>query len=248
MNGNHDRGHPGSDGEDAALARAWQQASDEQPPPRLDAAIIAAARKSVQEADAGLEVIHASPRPRTRWLQWQPLAAAATVAGLAFMLVQLLPRERDVASPVRMEEPAPGPAASQERLSSPPARQATDAPPVTGGAGGSLSKAREEEVARSPSLDSTAGMRAREAVERKAVVSEPAREAASSEVAAPAMAQAPDQVAPPNTAHRAAEIVALYESGDAAGAAEALRAFRAADPAADEYLPDSLRDWARTVE
>ena len=30
--------------------------------------------------------------------------------------------------------------------------------------------------------------------------------------------------------------------------AYALRAFRAADPDADAFLPESLRDWARTVE
>jgi len=27
-----------------------------------------------------------------------------------------------------------------------------------------------------------------------------------------------------------------------------LREFRAADPDADSYLPESLRDWARTVQ
>ena len=32
------------------------------------------------------------------------------------------------------------------------------------------------------------------------------------------------------------------------GAAAALRAFRAATPDADTHLPESLRDWARTVE
>ena len=40
----------------------------------------------------------------------------------------------------------------------------------------------------------------------------------------------------------------LYAAGDIASAAEALREFRAVDPDADTYLPESLRDWARTVE
>ena len=48
---NHERESSRSPNRDAALDRAWQQASDEQPSPRLDAAIIAAARKSVQDRD-----------------------------------------------------------------------------------------------------------------------------------------------------------------------------------------------------
>ena len=39
-----------------------------------------------------------------------------------------------------------------------------------------------------------------------------------------------------------------YASGDATGAADALREFRATDPDADKYLPDALRSWARTVK
>jgi hypothetical protein len=45
-----------------------------------------------------------------------------------------------------------------------------------------------------------------------------------------------------------ARIVALHAAGELAAAADALRAFRAADPDADTYLPDSLRDWAGTVQ
>ena len=52
--------------QDAALERAWQQASDEQPPPELDAAIIAAARKSVQDRVAEDERSPTSPRSRDR--------------------------------------------------------------------------------------------------------------------------------------------------------------------------------------
>ena len=50
------------------------------------------------------------------------------------------------------------------------------------------------------------------------------------------------------TADWAARIVARYDSGDTAGAADLLRAFRAAQPDADSYLPDSMRDWARSVQ
>jgi hypothetical protein len=72
---------------------------------------------------------------------------------------------------------------------------------------------------------------------------------ASAEVAA-AAARESRQVgaAPLSVADRSAEIAALYAAGDVAGAADALRAFRAGTPDADTYLPESLRGWARTVE
>jgi hypothetical protein len=55
-------------------------------------------------------------------------------------------------------------------------------------------------------------------------------------------------VAPPGATDRAARVAALYAAGDIAGAADALREFRVVDPGADTYLPESLRNWARTVE
>ena len=73
----------------------------------------------------------------------------------------------------------------------------------------------------------------------------------TTEIPAPAAAAAretsSDRAAPLRAEDRAARIAALYASGDTTGAADALRAFRAADPHADTYLPDSLRDWARTI-
>ena len=57
-----------------------------------------------------------------------------------------------------------------------------------------------------------------------------------------------DNLAPPDATDRAAKIATLYATGDIDGAADALREFRAVDPDADTYLPESLRDWARTVE
>ncbi len=69
---------------DESIDRAWRDGSDEQPRARVDAAILAEARK-----------------PRSRFSAWQPLAAAAAVACLAFLLVQLMPRERSVERPPR---------------------------------------------------------------------------------------------------------------------------------------------------
>jgi hypothetical protein len=66
--------------------------------------------------------------------------------------------------------------------------------------------------------------------------------------AAAARERSSGNAAPTSAADWAASITALYESGNTTGAADALRAFRAADPHADTYLPDSLRDWARTIK
>jgi hypothetical protein len=42
-------------------------------------------------------------------------------------------------------------------------------------------------------------------------------------------------------------ILALHDAGDIAAAEDTLRAFRAAMPDADRYLPESLREWAALV-
>jgi hypothetical protein len=206
MSGHHDRERPGSAGEDAAVARAWRQASDERPPARLDADVLAAAHRAVRDGVAGAESVSVHPQARRRWMQWRPLAAAATVAGLAFVLVQTLPREGEVAPPIRIEVPASPEAGRTER-----ARDATGA-------------------ARSPAAEVAAGV------------------ADSAEAPAPAAARAPSAGAPPSAADWTARIEALHASGDLAGAASVLRGFRATDPDADAHLPESLRDWARTVD
>jgi hypothetical protein len=261
---NHDREGPQSpdkDGvEDGSLTNAWRQASHEQPPTALDAAIIAAARKSVQDRGATTRTVSANPRPRIRWMQWQPLAAAATVAGLAFILVQLMPRDREVAPSTRMDESVRGQAA--EEKVAPEIQPPRTAVPVPGAAAPAVNvpQATAEVPAPAPAKSSQAdtaaaagnsmSMDAAEADQRKAVVPEMAGRAASvtAPAPAPALERSLGNAAPPGVADRAAAIAALYASGDIAGAADELRAFRAVDPDADTYLPDSLRGWARTVK
>jgi len=272
MSSKHDRERPGSAGEDAAVTRAWQQASDEQPPARLDAEILAAARRSVEAKDPAAPSLPVRPWTRSRWRQWQPLAAAATVAGLAFVLVQTIPREREVAPPIRIEVPAPAP--SPEREVAPPVRG--DAPTVAPGPEVTLESrssapapvvthapvvpdsgptGREGSVAgaaRSPAAEAAADvadkMRNAETDHRKGVMTEASGDAYSAETAAPAAARAPSAAARPRAADWAARIEALHASGDLAAAATALREFRAADPDADTRLPESLQEWARTVQ
>ncbi len=267
---NHDREGKG----DATLDRAWRQASDERPPARLDAAIIASARKAIQDRDDAAKVIHTGRRSRNWLTGWQPLAAAAGVAGLAFALVQSLPRDRDVAPATSIEQPVSGSIGAPESLSSPSAREAKDekAAGATAPASAEVRAAvtDSEEMKRAvlpppppaasaPRPESAAGaldqgssaigsaaMRAAEVDQRQATMPELSSQAAS-EAAVTTERQRVD-VTPPSAEDWAARVEALYASGDVAGSVDALRAFRAVVPDADTYLPDSLRNWAQSVE
>jgi hypothetical protein len=248
---------------DDALDRAWQQVSDEQPPPALDAAIIAAAHKSTQGSNEQAQVNRARPPYRSWLTQWQTLAAAAAVAGLAFVLVQSLPRDHDVAPSPRMEEPATTPAAAPEKTGSPATRGAIEAksatPPASAVPRESVT-APAGTIDQKSEADTVTAKRATEVDQRQLAAPETAGRAASAAPAAPVPAQttaaqaataeaaARDNAAPPDATDRAARVAALYAVGDIDGAADALREFRAVDPGADSYLPESLRDWARTVE
>ncbi|MEY2920309.1 MAG: hypothetical protein RL261_1614 [Pseudomonadota bacterium] len=251
---NHDREDLRPSNRDEELARAWREVSDEQPPSHLDTAIIAAARKAVPDRAEQPKAAPVRVQPRNWLLQWQPLAVAATVAGLAFVLVQMLPREQDFAPSLQQKgsAPIPAPLESPPRSTSVPA--AVDNSPL---ANTDKAVARPEPVIvpdRTPTQDA---------------VSELSVAPASTEAAAGAMASevagrnATAAVAPPSASARekslsdaasvdaaawSAKVVALHASGDVTAAAAALREFRAAYPGADAYLPDSLRSWARTVE
>lgn len=106
---NHEHRDPPDAGKYEALRRAWHEASDELPPSELDAAIVAAARKSVKDPGSAAKTAGYGQRSRNWFMTWQPLAAVATVAGLAFVLLQVMPRDRDVAPSIRMDEAVPGP-------------------------------------------------------------------------------------------------------------------------------------------
>ena len=93
---------PDDEDSDIVIDGEWRKASREEPRPHVDAAILAAART------------------RRPWFAtWQPLAAAAAVAGLAFLLVQLLPSERELEQPIRMESQQPA-AVPAEQPGAPP--------------------------------------------------------------------------------------------------------------------------------
>jgi len=100
---------------DPRLDAAWSAASREQPPPALDAAIRAAARRA---ADSG-------PRGKRSKHWWYPVAAAATVALFAVGIAQLTPPERVAPAAVSDTAPAPG---ELRQDSVAPAAEAASAP------------------------------------------------------------------------------------------------------------------------
>jgi len=200
--------------QDAAVVEAvWRRVSREEPAARVDAAILAAARAELRRAPA---IAPAAVR-RSRWTVWQPLAAAAGVAALAFALVQMIPREEPVPAarvPADSAPAAPVPAApATETMASRPApEQRRASAPVAATA--DVASARSAEA--------------------------PAPAAAAREDAPAALAAlAPEAWA--------ARIAGLHSSGDVETAAAELSAFRRAHPDADAYLPQGLRAWAASV-
>jgi hypothetical protein len=279
---NHEHRDPQDAGEEAVLRRAWRQASAELPPSELDAAIVAAARKSVQHRDSAAKTARDGTSSRSWLMQLQPLAAVATVAGLAFVLLQVMPRDREVIPSIRMEESAPGPVTTLPGTTEPPATErAAAAPtaaeaavaeqkasgqladgPIDGVLPGSANAYADQQPAILPESDRAnvvtpapartettiaAPKSSAEADRLTTVAPQRADSGASVAAAAPASEARQRDAATMSSTDWAARVVSLYESGDLAGAASVLRAFRASVPDADTYLPESLRDWARTV-
>jgi hypothetical protein len=226
---NRDREDLREAGQDAALERAWRGGSAEQPLARLDAAILAAAHKAVADRNRIPAATPARVPPRQRWSRWAPMAAAAAVAGLAFMLVQTLPRD---------PERAPAPAAQESAKAAAPASAPTPAPaPPASAERPSVTAPRSSRTVgtAAPEQDSAQGLAA-------APAAAPAPPAARNQAAEAAVA---DQVAVVD--EWVQRITALHAAGDIAAAENALRAFRAAVPDADRHLPESLKEWAALV-
>jgi len=245
----HDREGPRPSTRDDELARAWREASDEQPPLHLDAAIIAAARKSVPVQGDQPNAAPVRVQSRNWLLQWQPLAAAAGVVGLAFVLVQMLPRDAtDHGQRPGIDESVARP----ERVLVPDGASTQGAVPAPSNAPASPAmKAETTANETAATADAAVASSETRSDRREAMEPEMAGRAATAAAAAPsssAREQGLGKAASLDAAAWAEKIAALHRSGDIAAAADALRAFRAADPGADTYLPESLREWARTVE
>jgi len=235
---------------DTAIDAEWRKTSREEPRPQVDAAILAAART------------------RRPWFAtWQPLAAAAAVAGLAFLLVQLLPRERELEQPIRMErqQPSAPPVKQPGAIASATMQGSTEPAPIAPRVRenevrmpdqpvpGSLLALPQESVEAVESLSDAAPGPRQLSKESRAggelAAGAPAPAAAAERAAARAESSslaAPTAQMPP--AQWATLIETLYASGDRAAAAAQLRAFRIEHADADRYLPEALREWASAVE
>lgn len=214
--------------DDALVQAAWRNASRDEPPARLDAAILAAARAETRSPAPGPGVA----APRAWWTRWQPLAAAAAVAGLAFVLVQTIPKDAPLPSPA---ESTATPASDAAPATLPPA--STPAPATTPAA----TESAPEPLPAPPQQS----IRTREVATSPAAESASAGRDALAGVAPQAAARAEAAVPTPDAWAR--RIEALHAAGNLRSAAAELREFRLAFPDADQFLPDDLRDWAAGV-
>ena len=249
-------------GDDAALTAAWRAASQDEPPASVDAAIVAAARAELRR-DGG-----ARPARRPWWSTWQPLAAAAGVAGLAFVLVQTLPEHAAPRAPAVSRQSTAAdsgpPREESAAVRTEPATAAKSTPPppapvpVPSGESRAAAAAPAPPSAAAAPQDATvatdtaaqAAAPAFAAPARGATADRPAARAVAEREAAAALSREDRAVhagEPPSPEGWVARIVASYEAGDRRGAEAQLEAFRQAYPDADRHLPDELRDWAASV-
>ncbi|MCJ7453575.1 MAG: hypothetical protein MUO39_14030 [Steroidobacteraceae bacterium] len=238
---NHEHRDPQDAGEDAALRRAWRQASDELPPPELDAAIVAAARKSVQEHGSAAKTATDGTRSWSWFTQWQPLAAAATVAGLAFILLQVMPRDREVIPSIRMEESAPGPVTARPGTTEPPAAERAAAAP--GAAEAAVAEQKTSgQLADRPIDGVLPGSASADADQQPAISPESDR----ANVVTPAPARTETTIAAPNSSAEADRMTTVLPQGADSGAS-----VDSAAPASEERQRDDAAmdaaDWAARV-
>ena len=244
---------------DDPVDRAWHGTSVEEPPPQIDAAIIEAART---EAARARQVTPTGTAARVRrngewWLRWQPLAAAAAVAGLAFVLVQTIPRDRDVTPPLSHERArprapvAPPRAERDARPAAPlaPPRAERDAMPAA-----PIAPPRAEQDATSAAPVQSRAERQSATVQAPVAGKDPSEayenQARSSAKGAAESVEGRGAETFPAADRWAAKIEALAEAGEYAAAARELRAFRDAygREEADRELSEELRAWASSVE
>lgn len=237
---------------DPSLDAAWHAASTEEPTPQVDASILAAAHEETRSRSQSRSARRASPR----WIRWQSLAAAAGLAGLAFLVVQRMPTGTE--STKTFESPAPSLPAAGIR-------------PEADNAAGAVSTAETQVpqlVQEPPRSSAPVSSEARppqpgeEAFRKAAPADRPTTQGRAEDLAVAPLLESPTPLVRQQAAGIAAEepasdapspdvwvrrILALHEAGDLPAAAYELRAFRRAYPDADARLPTALHEWANTV-
>ena len=198
---------------DPALDALLRAHSDETPPTEVDAAILSAAHRAVASAPRNAND-GAGSRP---WRRWLPLAAAATIAAIAFGVLQVAPTDTRVASPDVGDTP-------RSATFAPDGRDARDAAAAANGGSSSEKTVQPAAPLASASQPETAGA-----------------------LTGSLRADQADSVAPRSVAEWIARIRALRDEGKPAEAARTLAQFRAAYADADSRLPADLRAWAGTI-
>jgi hypothetical protein len=225
---------------DRRIDATWNAASTEEPPPALDAAIRAAARRAVDARPA---------RERSRTWRY-PLAAAAVVALLAIGIVQLTPPEQVAPTTVAEIEPAPGGASKDIARSTqeakqdaqPPAAVSAPTPPAPAPPAQPHAQAAAKRAERAPSPPATRGAaRQPETVKGEVeALDKLARAEPKVEPATPAPpAATAAKTAPPMSEPFPA---AAPERGDAPRAAEQTPAIAAAQRPAAAAAPEPARE------
>jgi hypothetical protein len=154
-------------GREREIDAAWSAASREEPPPALDAAIRAEARRAVGAAPGGVR--------RRHWSY--PLAAVATVAALALGIAQLTPPEQVTPTSVAEQEVAPREATNETTRQSAATDTRAQAPPPA---------AREPVAAPAPQALAKKQLQAKQDVaERDKVAVAPAEKPAAAAAVAP---------------------------------------------------------------
>lgn len=219
---------------DERLSRLYRESDRIEPPPALDAAILAAAREAVKPA----------PSRRSWWQAWTlPIGVAATVVltvTLTLMVQQEQERPAPEAPPAQvLRAPAAAPQEKAEaadlavkREAEGPAVAPAPAPEAAAPAGAVAPRAPMAESAESAAPARPAAAMPRQAAPAADAVESRARSAPlRKEAVGAALARAPEQWLE--------EIRQLKQQGKEKEAAEALAEFRKAYP--DYRLPEDLR-------
>lgn len=151
---------PGRPERDPALDAAWKAHSTELPPPRLSAAILAAAHREARTRPHAVGDDDGLAHARGPSRAWWGLAAAATIGAIAFGLLQLTPppgtdQAATVATDVPRAVPERAPPADASRDAPPPLTEAqrlpgADAPPRADAPAASREIDRRAALARAP--------------------------------------------------------------------------------------------------
>jgi hypothetical protein len=237
---------------DEALSRLYAAVATEEPPPALDAAILAAARAEASHSR--------TTRSRPGWQRWMVPVSLAVVVVASLALTLLVPREMEQAESERMPAPAavqsgPLPHSPQPSANRPSSAPAAPAP---------IRSRRKENLAAPPAPEgesaaypsAAAGPKADKIERRDAFVRDAAPAGAASPPPAQGVGDAAGSLAPLGSPGKGAaermeqtarlpqdwlhEVRALLRQGREREAREAFAAFHRAYPG--YALPPDLRD------